>query len=258
MPSLRALLLNATLYLSMIVVMVLALPSLLLPRAVLRSIVRLWGRYFLLLCRVVGGLKVEVRGREKIPPGPLLVASKHQSIWETFAFLALFDDCCFILKRELTWIPLFGWLAVKARMVSVDRRGGARVLSQLNERARSEIRRGKGRQIIFFPEGTRRPPGAPPQYKQGISHLYGKLGVPCLPVALNAGLFWPRRSLAIEPGTILVEILDPLPPGLPRDEFHRRMQDDIETASDRLLAEGLASLADRAPVLPARATDERR
>jgi 1-acyl-sn-glycerol-3-phosphate acyltransferase len=246
MPLLRSILLNAALYVSIVVAMILGLPTLVSRRWAI-GFVKLWGRYFVWLCRVVGGIRMEVRHRERIPPGPLLVASKHQSLWETFALLGLFDDPCFILKRELTFIPVFGWYALATRQLPVDRRGGARVLIELNMRAREEVRRGAGRQLVFFPEGTRRPAGAEPAYKQGVSHVYEKLGVPCLPVALNSGLYWPRRSLRLRQGTVLVECLEPLPPGLPRQEFFQRLQGGIEEASDRLLREGLADLGEPAP-----------
>jgi 1-acyl-sn-glycerol-3-phosphate acyltransferase len=250
MSSLRPYLLNAALYASLVVVMLVGMPAL-LYRPALMALVRFWGRYFVWLCRVVGGLGLEVRHRERIPPGPLLVAAKHQSIWETFALIGLFDDPCFILKQELTWIPVFGWYARRSNQLPVDRRGGPRVLVELNTRAREEVRRGKGRQLIFFPEGTRRPAGAPPAYRQGISHVYEKIGVTCLPVALNSGLYWPRRSLKLRQGTVLVEILEPIPPGLPRSVFFETMQSGIEEASDRLLREGLAALGPEAPALPA-------
>lgn len=243
-PSPRAVVLNVALYISLVGIMLVALPTLPFPRAAIRSVVRFWGRYFVWLCRVVGGMKLEVRGASHIRSGPLLVASKHQSIWETFALIGLFDDPCFILKRELTYIPLFGWYALKARMLPVDRRGGGSVMSKLNAQAREEVRNDKGRQILFFPEGTRRPAGAPAVYRQGVSHVYDSLGVPCLPVALNSGLFWPRRSLVMNTGTIVVEFLDVIPPGLPRDVFFTRLQTAIETASDALYREGLASLGE--------------
>lgn len=251
--TLRSLALNVVLYISLVAYMLLALPTFFLPRRALMAYIRSWGRYFVWICRVIGGIGLEVRGRENIPPGPLLVASKHQSIWETFALIGLFDDPCFILKRELTWIPLFGQYALKSRMLPVDRRGGPAVLRQLNDKARDEIRHDRGRQILLFPEGTRRAAGAPPNYRHGISHIYERLGVPCLPIALNSGLFWPRRSLKHRKGTILVEILPPLPPDMPREEFAAVLQARIEEASDRLLAEGLAELGADAPVLPARA-----
>ena len=165
-------------------------------------------------------------GVEKIPPGPLLVAGKHQSAWETFAFLTLFDNPLFILKRELQWIPLFGWYTIKGRMVAIDRRRGSRALAVMLEHARVEL--SHGRQLIIFPEGTRRPAGAEPRYKFGVAHVYAAVDVPCLPVALNSGLFWPRRSILRRPGTVVVEILDPIPPGLEKEAFFERLQEEIE------------------------------
>ena len=177
---------------------------------------------------------VEVRGREKIPKGPIIVASKHQSAWETFALLPLFDNPLFIVKRELLWIPIFGWLMIKGRMVPVDRSAGSQALVAMTARANVEL--ADNRQLIIFPEGTRRPAGAEPRYKFGVAHLYAAEGVPCVPVALNSGLFWPRRSIRRLPGTVVVEILDPIAPGLDKDVFFKRLQNDIETATARLIA----------------------
>jgi 1-acyl-sn-glycerol-3-phosphate acyltransferase len=145
------------------------------------------------------------------------------------------------MKRELMWVPFFGWYTWKAGMISINRGKGSQALSEMNASARRELAR--NRQIIIFPEGTRRAPGAEPRYKYGVVHLYAETGVPCLPVALNSGLFWPRRSFSRYPGTIRVEILDPIPPGLGKDAFFDRMQTDIETATARLIAEGERDLA---------------
>jgi len=150
--------------------------------------------------------------------------------------LPLFRQPLFILKRELTWLPLFGQMLLKAQMIPVDRGAGARTLSKMTELARERVR--GDRQLIIFPEGTRRPVGAEPRYKYGVAQVYVDCGVPCLPVALNSGLFWPRRTFMRYPGTIVVEFLDVIPPGLSRDEFLEKAQDVIETASDRLVAEG--------------------
>src|SRR5262249_21624940 len=95
----------------------------------------------------------------------------------------------------------------------------------------------EGRQIVVFPEGTRRPAGAEPKYKFGIAHLYAEGVAPCVPIALNSGLFWPRRKFMRYPGTITVEVLDPIAPGLPKEEFFQRLQGDIETATARLIAD---------------------
>lgn len=221
----------------------------LLPLLSRRTLWRLgvlsWVRTNVFLLRVLVGTRAEFRGVENIPDGPLLIAAKHQSAWETFALLPLFADPAFILKRELMHIPVFGWFAAKARMIPVDRKGGSSAMRAMTRRAIADI--GAGRQILIFPEGTRRPAGAAPDYKFGVAHLYSSLGAPCLPIALNSGLYWPRRSLRRRAGTILVEILPPIPPGLGRAAFMARLSGDIESASDRLLEEGLASLGDAAP-----------
>jgi 1-acyl-sn-glycerol-3-phosphate acyltransferase len=241
MLFLRSLAFNVAFYAHMILWLFLLIPAALLPRRGFMQAVKLWGLGSLWLMRILAGTRFEVRGREKIPAGGLIVASKHQSFWETFALVPLFDDPTYILKRELMWIPLFGWFLAKAGCVPVDRKAGSRALIQMNARAREEAQ--GGRQIIIFPEGTRRPAGAPPAYKFGVAHLYESLGVPCQPVAVNSGLYWPRRSFLRHPGTVVLEILDPIAPGLPKDAFFRELQARIETASDRLLAEGRADLA---------------
>jgi 1-acyl-sn-glycerol-3-phosphate acyltransferase len=231
----RSIAFNALFYLNTVLWLILGLPTFFMPYRATVWIAKSWGRVNLVLLRVAG-IACEVRGREKIPRGPLIVASKHQSAWETFALLPLFDNPLFIVKRELMWVPIFGWLMRKGRMVPVDRGAGSQALIAMTERAGIELAR--GRQLIIFPEGTRRPAGAEPRYKYGVAHLYAAEGVPCLPVALNSGLFWPRRSLMLKPGTVTVEILDPIAPGLGKDAFFKRLQDEIETATARLLVEG--------------------
>ncbi len=211
-----------------------ALPALLLPQAALRHVAVGWARSSLWLMRVVAGTRYEVIGRENIPAGGLMVAAKHQSFWETFTLFTLFPDPVFILKRELMRIPLFGWCLAK--------RARARALKDVTRRATVELGQ-KGRQLLIFPEGTRRPPGAPPAYKFGVAHLYAELQVPCLPVALNSGLYWPRRQFLRRPGTIRLEILPPILPGLDKTSFQHELQQRIETACDRLLAEGRTELA---------------
>jgi 1-acyl-sn-glycerol-3-phosphate acyltransferase len=197
---------------------------------------------------------VEYRGLEKIPQGPLIVASKHQSMWETFALLQFFEQPLFIVKRELMWIPFFGWYLKKSNMIGIDRGAGGRALLAMTRRAGEAVRR--GRQLVIFPEGTRRPVDAPPDYKSGIAQIYVDCGVTCLPVALNSGLFWPRRTFMRYPGTLVVEFLDPLPPGLGRREFIARVSHVIEDASNRLVEtarQEQAQLFGRVPSAPAKA-----
>jgi 1-acyl-sn-glycerol-3-phosphate acyltransferase len=235
MLVLRSLAFTTAFYLNITLWMILSLPTLVMPRRVLIGVVRAWARSNLWLLRALAGIRCEVRGRERVPPGGLLVAAKHQSVWETFALFLILDDPCYVLKRELTYLPLFGWLALKARMVPVDR--GARSAAMKSMTAAAKVEAESGRQIVIFPEGTRRAPGAKPAYKYGVAYLYSELDLPCLPVALNSGLFWGRRQFLKRPGTIVVEILEPVPPGIDRSAFFRRIERDIETASNRLLEE---------------------
>jgi 1-acyl-sn-glycerol-3-phosphate acyltransferase len=241
----RSVLFNVLFYLNLFVYLIAALPILLLPYRAMIALAKSWARTNLWLLRVVCGIKAEFRGVEKIPPGGLIIASKHQSVWETFALLPLVDDPVFILKRELMWIPLFGWCLWKGQMIPVNRGARGPALATMTERARAEVQR--GRQIIIFPEGTRRAPGAAPQYKFGVAHLYAETGVPCVPVALNSGLFWPRRSFRRFPGTVRLEVLDPIQPGLDKQTFADRLRADIEIATARLVEEGMCELGPTAP-----------
>jgi 1-acyl-sn-glycerol-3-phosphate acyltransferase len=239
----RSIVFNILFYLNTLILLIAALPTFFLPYRAIIWVAKTWGRINLILLRVVAGIKIEIRGLEKIPKGALLVAAKHQSAWETFALLPLFDSPVFIVKRELQWLPIFGWLMIKGRMVPVDRSAGSRALIAMTERARIEL--ADNRQLIIFPEGTRRAAGAEPRYKHGVAHLYAEEGVPCVPIALNSGLFWPRRSILRIPGTVVMEILEPIQPGLSKEEFLERLKDGIETTTERLIAEGRREIAAR-------------
>jgi len=231
----RSIAFNALFYLALLGYFVVALPTLLLPPRGILRLAQHWARTNLALLRIVCRIDVDWRGLEKIPSGAVLVAAKHQSTWETFALLTILRDPTFILKRELLWIPFYGWFARHAGMIPVDRGGGKAALVAMTARARAALL--EGRQIVVFPEGTRRPPGAEPRYKIGIAHLYADGAAPCVPIALNSGLFWPRRKFLRQPGTIIVEVLDPIAPGLPMDDFFARLQRDIEAATARLMAQ---------------------
>jgi 1-acyl-sn-glycerol-3-phosphate acyltransferase len=234
----RSLLFNFLFYLTTALYVVLGSPLLFGPRAWAMAALANHARFELFLLRHIVGLKLEVRGQEKLPNGACLVASKHQSAWETFGLIPLFRDPALLMKRELFWIPFHGWFSSKFEMIPVDRDKGPTALRRMLREAQKRI--ADGREIIIFPEGTRRPPGAPPDYKTGVVLLYEALGVPCVPVALNSGVFWPRRSLIRKPGTVVVEFLDPIPPGLPKTEFLSRLTNSIETASNQLLVEAKA------------------
>jgi 1-acyl-sn-glycerol-3-phosphate acyltransferase len=229
----RSVLFNLLFYLLTAIYLIAAAPTMLMPHSGIIWVAKFWGRTNLWLLRSICGIDVEWRGLEKIPKGPLIVAAKHQSAWETFALLPLFDDPTFIVKRELMFLPLFGWYMWKGGMIPVDRGARTRALTRMAANARRAMT--ESRQIIIFPEGTRRAVGAEPAYKHGVAHLYAQTGAPCLPIALNAGLVWPRRSFLRRPGTVHVEILDPIAPGLGKAEFLDRLKHDIETSTARLI-----------------------
>ena len=181
----------------------------------------------------------EVRGRAHVPNGACLIVAKHQSAWDTFALVPMLDDAAFVLKEELKYIPLYGWFVLKFDHILVRRERAAIALKSML--AEAKARADAGRQIVIFPEGTRTAPGAAPDYKPGYVALYEGLGVTCVPLALNSGVFWPRRDWRRYPGTIVVEFLQPIPPGLPRTQFRQLVEAQIEAASDALLRESMVA-----------------
>jgi 1-acyl-sn-glycerol-3-phosphate acyltransferase len=231
----RSALFNFLFYANLICLMIIGLPTLLFGRHAVFMLARLWSHSSLFLLQAICGLSAEFRGLENIPRGACIVAPKHQSFWETFALVPYMEDFSYVLKRELTYIPVFGWYLLRAEQIAIDRANVRTALRELAVRARTLF--AEGRKLFIFPEGTRRAPGAPPAYKAGVAYVYDKTGVPCLPVALNAGLFWPRRRFLRFPGTIVVEFLPPIAPGMERDAFLRELEQRIESATARLIAE---------------------
>ncbi len=218
--------------------MLIGSPFLLLPRRALIRMMSIWGKVFIGFCRIFAGLKLDIRGREHLPAGPVLIAAKHQSAWETLALLGLFDDPCFVMKQELQKIPLMGQYIIRSHQIPLNRQGGPSDMKKLIKMAKTEVHADNGRQIILFPEGTRRPVDSPPAYRNGISMIYGMLDVPCVPLAHNAGLFWPNGYTPSRTGTIIVEFLPAIPAGMPRDAFQQLIENQLETASSRLVDEG--------------------
>jgi 1-acyl-sn-glycerol-3-phosphate acyltransferase len=234
----RSLAYNIVFFTNLIALLIAATPTFFMRRHGIIYFAKLWGLSSQWWLEKICGTKVEFRGLEKLPTGGFLIGSKHQSTWETCRLMPIVPDPAFILKKELQYIPVFGWFTRVGEMIAVDRSTGAQAIPLMMQQARRAI--DEGRQIIIFPEGTRRPVDAPPNYKFGIARIYDELKVPCVPVALNAGLFWPRRKFLRFPGKIIVEILDPIPAGLSPPDFLARLQNDIETATNRLVAEGRA------------------
>jgi 1-acyl-sn-glycerol-3-phosphate acyltransferase len=247
MLFLRSLAFHICFFVNLAVLMTIWLPGLVLHRRVSLELGRAWGRTTLWLLDKICNLKIEYRGEENIRQDAIIVACKHQSMWETFVLPIKFRDFSFILKHELIWLPFFGWYLLAAEQVAIDRAKGGKLLPQLIEKVKQLF--AEGRQLFIFPEGTRRPIGAPPEYKFGIAHIYAQTGASCLPVALNSGLFWPRRSFLVRPGTAVMEFLPIIPPGLEPREFFASLQSTMETATDRLIEEAIARDRSLAPIV---------
>ncbi|HEY8950675.1 MAG TPA: lysophospholipid acyltransferase family protein [Rhizomicrobium sp.] len=215
---------------------------LLLPRRATEILSKTWSRMVLFGLKWIAGLDYEVRG--PVPSGAVLVAAKHMSMWDTAVLYLLLDDACAVVKRSLLNIPFYGWYLWKAGVIAIDREGKAIALKQMVAEAKAAL--ADNRPLFIFPEGTRKTPGMPPDYKPGVAALYTQTGVPCVPVALNSGLFWTGPvGFLKKPGKVVLEFLAPIPPGLKRAEFMEMLQNRIENATAALIAEGHQVLASK-------------
>ncbi len=234
----RSLIFTTGFYIGSAIILILGSPLLFGKRSWAMAGLAFHGRFVLCWMRLIIGTKIEIRGKENLPENPILIASKHQAPWETFAFPAIIKDPALIMKEELMAIPFYGWFSRKFEMIPIRRERAAIALKEMLKEA--EIRKAQKREIIIFPEGTRTKPGAEPDYKPGVIKLYESLNIPCVPVALNSGTFWPRGSSKRYKGTIIIEFLPPIPPGLERKEFKQRLISAIETKCTQLQKEGEA------------------
>lgn len=230
---LRSLCFNVGWYAGTVTIALLGAPILLLPRRAVVAWAKFWIRFCLWWLRITVGLTHRLSGLENLPAGPVVIASKHQSSWETLAYTLLFSDAAIVLKRELLFIPVVGWAMARAGNIAVERGDGAAALRGLVRQAKAVI--ADGRSILIFPEGTRVAVGDERPYHVGTAALYRQLGVPVVPVALNSGLFWGRRQFIKRPGIIDVEVLPAIPPGLSRDAFMTTLRARIEGATERLI-----------------------
>jgi 1-acyl-sn-glycerol-3-phosphate acyltransferase len=192
-----------------------------------------WGKGSLLLARLLCGISHEIRGQENIPHSPAIYAAKHQSAWDTIIFLTLFPRVAYVLKKELLRLPFWGWYLWRMKMIAIDRSAGASSIKQLIRDGKEAL--AENRSIVIFPEGTRTKPNSTPNYQPGITAMYSSLGASVVPVALNSGLYWGKNAFFKKPGKIIIEFLPPIPAGLPKKEFIARLQNDIETASNKLI-----------------------
>ncbi|MBT3332836.1 MAG: 1-acyl-sn-glycerol-3-phosphate acyltransferase [Rhodospirillaceae bacterium] len=243
MRTFRSNIFNLLFYAWSVAMVVAFSPALLLPFPVIVWGQRQWARGVNFFMRWSAGIKVEYRGLEYRPKGGAIVAAKHQSAWDTLIWHVILDDPAMVMKKELLSIPIYGWMCRKTRMIAVDRKAGTKALRAMLADAKTAA--DLGRAIVIFPQGTRTAPGAGADdvpYQPGVSALYRGLDVPVVPVALNSGLFWPRRQFLRNPGTIVLQFLEPIPPGLPRKEFDALLRDRIDSATTALELEGQSKI----------------
>lgn len=235
LPTLRGALFYAAFYPSMALFGL----AFVLPAAVSRRAARIvskgFFRFTFLLLRVICGVRVAFRG--PLPTGPALVASKHQSMLDVFMLFAALPEARFVMKRELTRAPVFGWYALRVGTVAVDRGGGSEAMRDMV--ARMTAAHEEGGQLVIYPQGTRTPPGKANPYKIGVHALYEATGLPCTPAATNTGLFWPK-GVAIHPGVAVIEFLPEIAPGMARAPFMAILEREVERASDALAAEAVS------------------
>lgn len=236
MVYLRSGLFQLVFYASFVIQMIIFTPVyFFLPRKIAYKIPKNWARLNLWFADKIAGISYEIEGLENLPEGGYIISAKHQSFWDTFAMIPTLDDPVYILKRELLWIPLFGWYAAKQKMIPINRAAKSRAIPEMVARAREEL--AKGRELIIYPEGTRKAPGDKPDYKYGIARLYTDLKVPVVPIVQHAGLFWPRHGFRRNPGHVKIRILEPIAPGMAAAAFFRHLVEVTERESDRLLVE---------------------
>jgi 1-acyl-sn-glycerol-3-phosphate acyltransferase len=232
MAAFRSLLFNLAFNLWTALILILGLPILFFPYPAIYWFGRMWVAVTLWLLKQVVGLDHRALGLENLRKGPAIYAVKHQSTWDTLIFAHYLHFPAYVVKRELLYLPLFGIYLLRAGMIPVDRRGRATALKRML--AAAKRRREEGRDLLIFPEGTRVPLGRQRPYQPGVAALYGHLDLPVVPVALNSGLFWGRRSFNKKPGTITLEFLPAIPPGMARKAFMAELESRLEGASRRL------------------------
>jgi 1-acyl-sn-glycerol-3-phosphate acyltransferase len=241
MSRFRALAFNLVFWIGTAIFGVAGLPFLLTPRRTAMRFGRFWAQAVLLALKLIVGLDGDIRGRHNIPAGGCLIAMKHQSAWDTLMLPPLLGDPAVVIKRELQFVPFYGWYATRAGSIFIDRKGGGGALRRMVADAKRAV--AAGRPVVIFPQGTRTEPGEPTgvhPYQPGIAALYRELAVPLVPVAVNSGLYWGRRAFMKRPGRIIAEFLEPIPPGLPRREVMTTLETRIETATAALEREAAA------------------
>jgi len=227
MLLLRSLLFNLFLYSGIIIVFLIAIPSLFLPAKITLLFGKFLGHYVVFIVRFFLNTKVEFKGLENIPKSEkYFVASAHQSMFETFALQSVLDYPVFILKKELLKIPLFGSYLKKIKSIEIIRDTTTKDNLNFFEKVASIIK-SENRPLLIFPQGTRVKTNDVVPFKKGAGRIYEALNIPCVPVALNSGIVWPKHGIVKYPGKITVSFLEPIKPGLNRDDFIQNLESKI-------------------------------
>ena len=237
MIALRSLLFNIAFYGWTTLCGAAFIATFILPRPVIRASLVVWARGIRWQLANLVGITAEFRGAENLPDGPVVLCAKHQSAWETIMLIEYLSDPVYVVKKELLLIPLYGWCAWKIGSIAVDRQGGVSALKGMVEGVQRAL--AAGRQVVIFPEGKRTVPGARLPYHPGVAAVAARVDAPMVPVALNSGVFWGRRSFVKRPGRIVVEFLPAMPTGLKSRAFMQELEHRVETATAALIAESL-------------------
>ena len=224
-----------------VIVGLVAIPLLVCQTKTIMAVGRFWVKGTFLILKLTVRIEYHERGKRFLVDGPVIIAMKHQSAWDTLAINLITKNAAIVLKKELLQIPIFGWYLKRANHIAVDRNGGVLALKEMLKQSRAQA--SVGRPIVIYPQGTRTPPDSKKPYHHGVAALYLSLNQSVIPVALNSGLFWPRRSLKMNPGKIVIEYLKPIPPGLSRIEFMNELENSIELATNKLQNEALESFS---------------
>lgn len=234
LPVARSLIFNVTYMMWTVCFGLLCLPAFLHSQQSALAVGRPWANGVLWLADRICGITYEIRGEAYFTHRPVIYASKHQSAWDTVIFLSLLRNPAYILKKELLWLPVFGQYLARMGMIAIDRKSRTATLKSMGKQAARALVK-EQRPIVIFPEGTRRAIGAEPRYHPGVAVLYQQLKVPVIPVALNSGLLWGKDAFTKKPGTIILEYLEPIPPGLETRAFLRLLSERIEAATRQLV-----------------------
>ncbi len=229
----RSIIFYLLLYMWTLFLGIICLPALLLPISYVRKLANLW------ISGILGSLKLtckityEIKGMENISKKGVIVASKHQSAFETLLLFKLINHAVFIHKRELFLIPIFGLYLKKSNMISINRTKGTLALRKMLNEVKQRIL--SGYSIIIFPEGTRKKPGERPDYKTGIAGIYKESETEVLPVAVNSGYYWPKHSFIKRPGKIIIKFLKPIPANLDKSDFLKKIESVIEEETNKII-----------------------